>query len=173
MLEAEQPQPEIQAEPKPNKKRTRPATDVYRQVAHEIRKQIKRRGLTMQECDDLSGLNDGHTAHVLHPDTPNGRQAKWETVELLLITIFGPGFRVRIKPSKKYGNGLPAAGIDLKPGAVGRVAIRDFAQIAGLRSAEVRKNFPQWKRRAIVRKAWRTRKRLARQHARTGAGNSP
>jgi hypothetical protein len=28
----------------------------------------------MRECDDRSGLNDGYTAKLLHPDTPSGRQ---------------------------------------------------------------------------------------------------
>src|SRR5262245_22107943 len=52
----------------------------------------------MQQCDDLSGLQDGYTAKMLHPAAPSGRQASWSSLQLLLDAIYPQGYRLTIRP---------------------------------------------------------------------------
>src|SRR5450759_4667795 len=37
-----------------------------------------------------SGLNDGHYSHCLHVDRPSGRQARWETLQLVVSATGDP-----------------------------------------------------------------------------------
>lgn len=73
-------------------------TPLYRALVGEMHARIRRLGVTMWQCDDLSGLQDGYTAKLLHPDTPSGRQARWETLQLLVDALYPDGYTVIIKP---------------------------------------------------------------------------
>jgi hypothetical protein len=73
-------------------------TAFYRAVVEQLHTRIRRLGLPMWRCDDLSGLQDGYTAKLLHPDTPSGRQARWETLQLLVDALFPDGYQIIIKP---------------------------------------------------------------------------
>jgi hypothetical protein len=59
-----------------------------------------------------SGLNDGHYSHCLHVDRPSGRQARWETLQLVVSALFPGGFDVEIK--HKAGDPLTAENHRLK-----------------------------------------------------------
>lgn len=52
----------------------------------------------MWRCDDLSGVQDGYTAKMLHPDTPSGRQASWPTLDLVMRALFPDGYDIIFKP---------------------------------------------------------------------------
>lgn len=87
----------MNARPDPNGgKRTRPCTAIYRVIMVEFERQRLARGLSMAQVDDLAGTNDGHYAHMLYPDTPSGRQARWETVQDVADALFGRGFEINI-----------------------------------------------------------------------------
>lgn len=72
---------------------------LYRAIVREIRRHIRQRGWTMQECDDKSGLNDGYVAKALAPETPSGRVAQYQTLDLLVEALAGAGYRVLIVPA--------------------------------------------------------------------------
>ena len=73
-------------------------SDVYRALAAQLHDRIRKLGLPMWQCDDLSGLQDGYTAKVLHPDTSSGRQPGWLTLDLLMGALFPDGYDIIVKP---------------------------------------------------------------------------
>lgn len=91
------------------KNRTRPSTAIYRAVMMEFERQRLARGLSMAQVDDLAGTQDGYYAKMLYPDTPLGRQARWETVQDVADALFGRGFAVQMvgsEPSQPSTLGL-------------------------------------------------------------------
>src|SRR5262249_27655178 len=76
-----------------------PATRLYLALVAALERRIRSLGLTMQECDDLSGNEDGYTAKMLHPDTASGRQAQWKTLQNLVTALYpNDDFQLTIKP---------------------------------------------------------------------------
>lgn len=80
------------------KNRTRPSTAVYRAVMQAIEVRRVELGLSMATVCDLAGTQDGFYGKMIYPDTPNGRQARWETVQDVIEALFGRGFTVQIVP---------------------------------------------------------------------------
>jgi hypothetical protein len=77
----------------------KPATAIYLALVTALERRIRAVGLTMQECDDAAGLQDGYCAKLLHPDTPSGRQANWPMLQLLCTAVYPEGFTLSIKPA--------------------------------------------------------------------------
>lgn len=161
---------------------TRPVTDLYRALVWEVRNRIRALGLTMQQCDDISGNQDGYTAKMLHPDTPSGRQAQWQVVQQLLDAIYPGGVRLRLhsiaglvatrsaingklKKNSQVLSGLSINDRERAKGLLGRVAIRDLAREAGRKGGLARASrlSPQ-KRQNIARRAaharWKDKRRV-------------
>jgi hypothetical protein len=78
------------------KNRTRPSSPIYRIIMVEFERQRLARGLSMAQVDDLAGTQDGFYSRMIYPDTPYGRQARWETVQDVADALFGRGFEVNI-----------------------------------------------------------------------------
>ena len=77
----------------------RPAvSDIYRALAAQLHDRIRKLGLPMWRCDDLSGVQDGYTAKMLHPDTPSGRQASWLTLDLMMQALYPDGYDIIVRP---------------------------------------------------------------------------
>lgn len=74
------------------------ATSIYRAIMFEVERRRLDLGWSMWQVDDAAGINDGHYAKMLYPDTPSGRQAKWPTLQLVIEAMFKGGFRVTIEP---------------------------------------------------------------------------
>jgi hypothetical protein len=89
------PDPEAEAE---IPYRRRKACDLYLAIIQEIRDRMAETGLTMTECDERTGFHEGYTAHVLTPDTPTGRQARWEMLQCLIDVLWPEGFTLSIEP---------------------------------------------------------------------------
>lgn len=158
------------------------STPIYDAIMWEVRKQILELGLTMKQCDDVSGNQDGHTAKMLHPDTPSGRQARWETLQNLVEAIYAGGYKVKIVAEcpiddikaavarilARQGDqlsGLSVAERSRARGIAGKIPIRDYAVEAGRKGGQARAaRLSPWKRRQIARKAGRAR------HRRNGNG---
>jgi hypothetical protein len=70
----------------------------YLAVIKIIDRRIRALGWTMETCDDRSGNQSGYTAKMLHPGTPSGRQAQWQTLQYLLDALYPGGVRVVIEP---------------------------------------------------------------------------
>ena len=140
-----------------------------------MRNHIRAVGLTMQVCDDIGGLQDGYVAKMLHPDAPSGRQARWETLQLLLDAIYPGGVRLRIYPIAgsaairatinrklaRSGQMLSGASInerEAQKGLLGRVAIRDLARDAARKGALSRNaRLTAAQRRRLARRTARAR----------------
>jgi hypothetical protein len=74
------------------------STALYRTLIDQIQDRITHVGWTMERCDDAAGLQDGYTAKLLHPDTPSGRMARWETLQLLIDALFPGGMNALVLP---------------------------------------------------------------------------
>lgn len=81
---------------------------LYRAVVLALAGRIVQCGLTMQECDETSGVQDGYTAKMLHPDTASGRVAGWEMLQLLMDALYPHGVEVVLVP-RAPGSYDPAA----------------------------------------------------------------
>lgn len=77
-----------------------PATPLYKSIVERIRQAAFERGLTMCYLDDRAGVQDGYTAKVLHPDTPSGRTARWDTLQFILDATFPGGVDVMLIPRR-------------------------------------------------------------------------
>lgn len=79
--------------------RQRPIPKLYRALIHEIRQQLWHRGWTLAQADDASGLNDGHTAHLLTPDSPTGKVGTFYTMDLLVEAAWSGDVELIIRPA--------------------------------------------------------------------------
>lgn len=154
--------------------RTRPSTLVYRMLMLAIETRRKELGLSMATVNDLSGLQDGFFSKMIFPDTPSGRQARWETVQLAMEALFGKDFTIQIVPGSDENKRLSSApGID--PGAsANALKIRHwrhrkhFEQL-GSKGGAARARLPDWKLTAIGRKGAKARWKKVRAAQRQGA----
>lgn len=71
---------------------------IYRAFTMALAGRIVQLDLDMTECDRRSGLQDGYTAKVLHPDTPSGRMPRWETLQYLVGALYPHGVQVVLVP---------------------------------------------------------------------------
>lgn len=137
--------------------RRAPATNVYLQIIGQAHARIRRLGIPMWKCDDLSGMQDGYSAKVLHPDTPSGRQARWDTLQLLLDAIYPEGFVLTIKPRGKG----QSKGLAREPNKVSdqriRAVLMALGRQGGIKSGQVRAALSQEKRAALTEAARKVR----------------
>lgn len=71
---------------------------LYRAVVLALAGRIVQCGLTMEQCDDRSGVQDRYTAKLLHPDAAQGRVAGWETLQCLMDVLYPHGVEVVFVP---------------------------------------------------------------------------
>lgn len=86
-----------------------PSTAIYRELMAVLEGRRVELGLSMATVNDLAGLQDGFFAKMLYPDTPSGRQARWETVQLAVEALFGKGFSVQIVADAEENRRLTTA----------------------------------------------------------------
>ena len=82
------------------------AVPVYRALLLECERRRQELGWSMWQVDDAAGLNDGHFAHCLAVDRPSGRQARWETLNLIISALWPRGIDLQI--THKTGGNLTA-----------------------------------------------------------------
>lgn len=73
------------------------STALYRSLMEVIERRRLELGLSMERVNDLAGTQDGYYAKMIYPDTPSGRQARWETVDLVVEALFGKDFVLQIE----------------------------------------------------------------------------
>jgi hypothetical protein len=142
----------------------RATTEFYRSVIQAIDLRIRVLGLTMARVDELSGVPDGYTAKALHPDTPSGRQSRWETLQDLIDALFPEGLSVTLKAnpirSEKHVSRLSRQSSSHVINAGRRIDVREAGRRGGLASHAVRMvKHSAEQRSAIARKAARARAR--------------
>lgn len=132
-----------------------PATGIYHAFISQIHTRIRRLGIPMWECDDRSGLQDGYTAKLLHPDAPSGRQARWDTLELLMSALYPEGYVLTIRPRKE----MKAFKRSRNPIVDQRVRSICMAlgREGGLKSGEVRAALPAEQRKKLGEAARKVR----------------
>jgi hypothetical protein len=158
------------------KNRTRPSSPIYRSLMLAIEARRVAMGLSMSTVNDIAGLQDGFFSKMIYPDTPNGRQARWDTVQLAVEALFGKNFVVQIVPGDDENQRLSAApGID-KGSSTNSLKIRHwrhrkhFEQLGKL-GGDARAKLPDYKLTAIGRKGARARWKKARAAQRQGAAH--
>ena len=119
--------------------RITPVSETYRAFAAQLQDRIRRLGLPMWRCDDLSGLQDGYTAKLLHPDTPSGRQATWATLDLLMGALFPDGYSIVIKPHDGSKARRLASPQNPTVAQRDRAILQKYGRMGGLKSGEVRR----------------------------------
>lgn len=147
------------------------STAIYRSLMEVIERRRSELGLSMAAVDDLAGTQDGYYAKMIYPDTPSGRQARWETVDLVVQALFGREFGIDLS-----GNN---AGM-LSRGSIQHDVNEKSRQIRHWRHSRHFKNLSAKgviarqiklspaKRRSIARKAAKTRWKRAREAKRKG-----
>lgn len=92
----------IERPPRVGHNRTKPAAECYRRFVAALEERRRELGLPMAQVDDLAGLQDGFFPKLIFPDAPNGRQSRWETVDLVVQALFGTGYRIKIEAGPKF-----------------------------------------------------------------------
>lgn len=164
--------------------RTRPCTAIYRALMEVFEARRLELGLPMNTdevgLNDLAGAADGYYAKMVYPDTPTGRQARWETVDEFATVLFGKGYSIQITPGDLNRKTLAALS-DSRHASSKAINIRHwrhsrhFSEL-GKRGGEARaaKLSPE-RRIAIAKKAnraWLKAKKAKRQGAAHKAANA-
>lgn len=145
-----------------------PSTAVYREFMACLEGRRVELGLSMATVNDMAGLQDGFFSKMLYPDTPSGRQARWETVQLAVEALFGKGFTVHIVADEDENRRLASAPVvDACASANARKIrhwrhSRHFAELGRL-GAAARNRLGKEKLSAAARKGWKKRRAAIRQ----------
>lgn len=165
------------------------ATPLYLAIIAEVRKQIAARAWTMWKCDERSGVQDGYTAKMLHPNAPSGRQARWPTLQDTMDALYPDGVTVRVRALDGAGviamhhwEKLQASldlwfphgiEVEISPAMHKHVSMGDLMRIGsrdgGRQMAAHRRNtMPPWRRSRIAKNAAKARWAKARAQRQEG-----
>jgi hypothetical protein len=144
------------------------ATAIYRSIMLEVERQRVALGIPMWQVDDMAGTQDGYYAKALHADSTSGRQARWDTLQLIVSALFPEGFDciLRARP----GEMLDALSMKRKIKEATASALhqqrplREYMAALGRKGAQARQHkIPAKRRSAIARRAarakWRQRRK--------------
>lgn len=150
------------------------STALYRSLMEVIERRRLDLGLSMERVNDLAGTQDGYYAKMIYPDTPSGRQARWETVDLVVQALFGRDFTVQ------FGGEFPGM---LRPGSIQHDVneksrqirhwrnFRHFKELSDKGNVARQIKLSPRRRSAIARKAAKTRWKRIREAERRGASH--
>jgi hypothetical protein len=149
------------------------STGIYRALMMALEGRRVELGLSMAAVNDLSGVNDGYYAKMIYPDTPSGRQARWEQVHDVVEALFGAGFTLVIVPDEEVNHRLRSAprideNISGNSRQIRHWRHRKHFEKLGRLGGEARAKLPKWKLTAIARKANKVRWSRARAAKRAG-----
>jgi hypothetical protein len=139
------------------------ATALYRAFIIECERRRRQLGWPAWKLDDASGVQDGYSQKMAHPDSPSGRQARWETLQLIVDALFPYGFDLILRP--KNGCVLDAASqqrkIRFAVATVDRKAQRELMRELGMKGGRARaESISQSRIEAIALKGARARAKL-------------
>ncbi|MGY4409126.1 hypothetical protein ACVWW4_000862 [Bradyrhizobium sp. LB7.1] len=151
--------------------RTKPSAAAYRAFVAVLEQRRVELGLTTAHVNDLAGLQDGFFAKLTNPDSPSGRQAGWDMLDLVMETLFGTTYQIHITaknykaPPKLETRALPSTKTAQHQPTHWRH--RRIFQDLGRRGARALNNLPPERRSEIAKKAAATR--LAKRRAAAAA----
>lgn len=154
-----------------------PSTAIYRELMAALEGRRVELGLSMATVNDISGLQDGFFSKMIYPDTPSGRQARWETVQLAVEALFGKGFTVQIIPGEDENRRLLSAPSIAPAASDNARKIRHWrhtSHFVALGKEGGRKriaNLSEKEHERLVRKMARARWKRARDAKRSGAAH--
>ena len=132
------------------------STVLYRAIVAILDRRIRSLRWPMHECDDRSGLQDGYTAKLLHPDTASGRQARWESLQLLIDALYPQGFVISMRASAGIAMRASASKINAPVPARASMYVPTPEQAREM--ARMRwQGVPEKRRRTLARRAANTR----------------
>jgi hypothetical protein len=147
------------------------STRIYRALMEAF--ETRRVELKLSMNTDVIGMNhlagaaDGYYAKMIYPDTPSGRQARWETVDEFATVLFGHGYSIQIVPGELNPKTLKAVS-NPNPASSKAINIRHwrhlrYFQELGKKGGKARaaKLSPE-RRSAIAKKANRASRRARR-----------
>jgi hypothetical protein len=102
------------------------STAIYRSLMQALEGRRVELGLSMATVTDMAGVSDGYYAKMIYPDTPSGRQARWEQVEDVVVALFGRGFTLVIVPDQEQNRVLQSALCSKKDLSANAVNIRHW-----------------------------------------------
>ena len=156
------------------KNRTRPSTAIYRIIMVEFERQRLARGLSMAQVYDLAGTQDGFYSRMIYPDTPHGRQSRWETVQDVADALFGRGFELQLTGPE----GCILAAPSIEKGASSNALknrhwrhTKHFRVLGSLGAKARNAKLSPESRSRIARKASKTRWKRIRDAERSGAAH--
>lgn len=144
-----------------------PSTQIYRELMAALEGRRVELGLSMATVNDMSGLQDGFFAKMIFPDTPSGRQARWETVQLAVEALFGRGFTVNIVADADENRRLAGAPVVDENASSNARKIRHWRHTKhfvelGRKGAIARNALGTDAHRAAARKGWKKRRAAKR-----------
>lgn len=81
---------------------------LYLEVVRALDARRRSLGWSMAVLDDMAGTQDGYFAKCLHADTPSGRQAGWEILQLYADALFPAGVTLVVMPSQRQARAAVA-----------------------------------------------------------------
>lgn len=135
---------------------------IYRAIVAECERQRLALGWPMWSVDEKAGTQDGYYGKAIYPDTPSGRQAQWNTLDLIVGALFGPDFQITLKGEKTSIQGVRCIekGQSTKSVAVRHWRHRSYFRAIGELGTSGKhyvEKVPKARRVAIARKAIRAR----------------
>lgn len=77
------------------------AAPIYRAIMLEIERRRHQLACPMWKVDEASGIQEHYYGKMQAVDAKSGRQARWDTLQLVLDALFPGGFDVSITPTNK------------------------------------------------------------------------
>jgi hypothetical protein len=118
----------------------------------------------MEQVADRAGVGDRYWSKALYPDTPSGRQARWDTLQDIVDALYPAGFDVEIRPKTglRLGPKELRCKIAFAASAIDKKSQREMMRALGKKGGEARrekyKTMSRAERLAIARKARKTRR---------------
>lgn len=88
------------------------ATPLYRAIVLELERRRQSVGISMERMSELMGTAERSYSKLLYADSPSGRVAQWETLQLAVDVLFCEGFKLFIEHSADEA--LTPAGVKRK-----------------------------------------------------------
>ena len=66
------------------------APPIYRSFMLEVERRRRHLVISMERLSEIAGPADRSFAKYLHSGTPHGRTARWETIQIIVDTLWGP-----------------------------------------------------------------------------------
>lgn len=133
-------------------------TPIYRRIMLEVEARRLALGLPMEKFSDWAGIAERSYPKYLHADTPSGRQASWEVLQVILNALYPGGFEIVIKPKP----GAVISEHDMKAELLKLRARANPKTHRELMSEYARKAKFENRQRARMRLSKRQRKKIAR-----------